>query len=233
MVVKARVGPQRERTRGAGCAHPVEGLGEKAGRSSARVGVTAPQARVHHVAGASHGGHQGVIAPHVGVAEHAALLGQPVGLTDGRVDIDGDRCVARTGSGGPGPPQQLAGHLVELAGVAPAERTQERAERRGREHPVAQHRHGVTRAQHVGVVDGVAAGQRRVDEGHRLVADIGASGRITEIDVFVEELAQSEVLGQRRRQHQPSVGHQMLVVEGHVETVETVTRYAHRNSAFR
>ena len=174
-----------------------------------------------------------MIAPHLGVAEHAALLGQPVGLTDGRVDIDRGRRLARTGPGGPGPPQQLAGHLVELAGVAPAERTQERAQRRRGEYPVAQHRLSVTRAQHVGVVDGVAAGQRRVDERHRFVADIGASGRVPEIDVFVEELSQSEMLGQCRRQHQASVGHQTLVVEGHVETVKTVARYAHRNSAFR
>ncbi len=141
--------------------------------------------------------------------------------------------VARTGSGGPGPPQELAGHLVELAGVAPAEGTQERAERRGGEHRVAQHRRGGTRAQHIGVIDAVAAGQRRVDEGHRLVADIGASRCIAEIDVLVEELTQPEVLGQCRRQHQAGVGHQTLVVEGHVETVETVARYAHRNSAFR
>jgi hypothetical protein len=98
---------------------------------------------------------------------------------------------------------------------------------------VAQHRPGVTRAQHVGIIDAVAAGQRRVDERHRLVADIGTSRRIAEMNVLVEELAQSEMLGQRRRQHQARVGHQMLVVEVHVETVETVARYAHRNSAFQ
>ena len=71
-----------------------------------------------------------MIAPHLGVAEHAALLAEAVGLTDGGVDIDRHRRVARTGSGGPGPGQQLASHLVELASVPPAERAQERAERR-------------------------------------------------------------------------------------------------------
>jgi hypothetical protein len=98
---------------------------------------------------------------------------------------------------------------------------------------VAQHRLGVTRAQYVGVIYAVAAGQRRVDEGHRLVADIGPSRRIAEIDVLVEELSQSQVLGHRRRQQQSGVGHQMLVVECHVKAVEVVARYAHRNSAFR
>jgi hypothetical protein len=72
-----------------------------------------------------------------------------------------------------------------------------------------------------------------VDEGHGLVADIGPSRRIAEIDVLVEKLSKSEVLSQCRRQHQAGVGHQMLVVECHVETVETVASYAHRNSAFR
>jgi hypothetical protein len=174
-----------------------------------------------------------VIAAHLGVAEHAALFGQSVGLTDGRVDIDGGRCAARTGSGFPGPHQQLAGHLVDLAGMAPAERAQEGAERRGGEHPVTEHSGGVTRAQHVGVIDAVTAGQRRVDERHRLVADIGPSGRMAKIHVLLEERSQSEMLGQRRRQHQAGVGHQTLVVEGHVETVKAVARYAHRNSAFR
>ena len=138
VVVEARVGPQRERSRGARGAHPIEALGEKAGRSPVRVGVAAAQARVHHVAGARHRGHQRVIAPHHGVAEHAPLLGESVGLTDGRVDIDRHRRLARPGSGGPGPPQQLARHLVELAGVAPAEGSQKGAERRRGQHPVAQ-----------------------------------------------------------------------------------------------
>jgi hypothetical protein len=62
---------------------------------------------------------------------------------------------------------------------------------------------------------------------------LAPSGPIAEIDMLVEELPQSEVLGQRRRQHQASVGHKMLVVESHVKTVETVAKYAHRNSAFR
>ena len=84
VAIEARVGPQRERSRGARGAHPIEALGEKAGRSPARVGVAAAQARVHHVAGARDRSHQRVITPHHGVAEHAPLLGESVGLTDGR-----------------------------------------------------------------------------------------------------------------------------------------------------
>ena len=43
--------------------------------------------------------------------------------------------------------------------------------------------------------------------------------------MLVEQLPQSQMLGQRRRQHQSRVGHQMLVVEGHLQPVETVARY--------
>jgi hypothetical protein len=72
------------------------------------------------------------------------------------------------------------------------------------EHTVAEHRLGITRAQHIGVTDAVPASQRRVHEGHGLVAHIGASRRIAEIDVLVEEVPQSEGLGQCGRRHQAS-----------------------------
>ncbi len=91
---------------------------------------------------------------------------------------------------------------------------------------------GVASPQGIGIVDRIAPGQRRMNERHGLVTHIGAARRIAEVDVLVEELSQSQMLRQGRRQHQASVGHQTLVVEGHVETVETVASYAHRNSAF-
>lgn len=133
---------------------------------------------------------------------------------------------------GPGPRQQVAGHRVQLTSMPPAEAAQERSESRRRQHDVAEHRLGGARPQGIGIVDRVAPGQRRMDEGHGLVPNVGATRRIAEIDVLVEELSQSQMLRQGRRQHQASVGHQTLVVEGHVETVETVARYADRNSAF-
>ncbi len=50
--------------------------------------------------------------------------------------------------------------------------------------------------QDVGVVDRVAAGQRRVDQRHRLVAHIGVPRRRAQIDVLLEQALQSEVFGQ-------------------------------------
>jgi NADPH-dependent glutamate synthase beta subunit-like oxidoreductase len=49
--------------------------------------------------------------------------------------------------------------------------------------------------------------------------------------VLVEQLYQTQVLGQRGWQHEPGVGHQMVVVEGHLTPVEAVAK-SHRESAF-
>ncbi len=87
---------------------------------------------------------------------------------------------------------------------------------------MAEHRLGVTGAQHVGVVDRVAPGQRGMDQGHGLVADVGVPWRIPQVDVLVEELPQTQVLGQRGGQDQPGVGHEALVVEGHLKPVQAV-----------
>jgi len=70
------------------------------------VGVATPQAGVQDVPGSRRHGVQRVIAADVVVGEVGpAIFGQAVGLVDGGVDIDGERLLARTGTGGPGPGQ--------------------------------------------------------------------------------------------------------------------------------
>ena len=151
--------------------------------------MPAAQADVQDVSGPRRHGVERVVAPDVVVGEVGpALFGQAIGLVDGGVDIDGARLVARTRPDGPGPAQQVPRHRVQLTSMPPGEAAQVRSERRRRQHDVAEHRLGGARPQGIGIVDGVAPGQRRVDEGHGLVADIGASRRIAEIDVLVEEL---------------------------------------------
>ena len=74
-------------------------------------------------------GQQRVIAPRTGVAVVAgALLGQSVGLADRRIKVDGEWCVAGSGTGLPDPGQQLAAHPVQLADMAPPEAAQEGAQ---------------------------------------------------------------------------------------------------------
>lgn len=77
-------------------------------------------------------------------------------------------------------------------------------------------------SKHVAVVDRVAAGQRRVDHGHCLVANIGSTWCVAEIDVAVEQFAQTVMLSECRGQDQSGVSDLMLVIEGHRDVVQSV-----------
>src|SRR5580700_2043689 len=70
-----------------------------------------------------------------------------------------------------------------------------------------------------------------MDERHGLVSHMGPARRLPEVHVLVEQLQQTQVLGQRGRQHKPGVGHEMVVVEGHLMPVKAVAK-SHRESAF-
>ena len=69
-----------------------------------------------HLAGAGGNDQKRVIAAGAGIAVMArSLLGQSIGLADGRVQVDGQGRVAGSGPSGPGPGQQLAAHAVVAA----------------------------------------------------------------------------------------------------------------------
>ena len=74
-------------------------------------------------------------------------------------------------------------------------------------------------AQRSGVVDALAARERRGDQGQQLVAGVRPARRVTEVEVAVGELLQTEMLGERGREEQPRIGHQAVVVEGDVYPV--------------
>ena len=77
-------------------------------------------------------------------------------------------------------------------------------------------------AQRVGVVDAVAARQRRGHQSRNLIARIGPARRIAEVQVPVNQLGQTQVQGQGGRQDQPGIGHQAAVVEGDLDPVGVV-----------
>ena len=77
-------------------------------------------------------------------------------------------------------------------------------------------------AQHVGVVNAVAARQRRRHQGQHLVARVRPPRRIAQVQVMVNQFTQTQVLGQRDRKEQPSIGHQAAVVEGDLDAVGMV-----------
>ena len=127
--IEAAVGTHRELAPGSAVAHPPHRFTQEVGSAAGGVGPALAQAGHQHVAGAGGDGQHRVIAPRTGVAVVAgALLGQSVGLADRRIKVDGEWCVAGSGTGLPDPGQQLAAHAVQLADMAPPEAAQERAQ---------------------------------------------------------------------------------------------------------
>ena len=168
-------------------------------------------------------GQQRVIAPGAGVAVVAgALLGQAVGLADGRIEVDGKWRVAGSGSGLPCLCQQLAAHPVQLADVAPAKAAQEDAQGGWRLDFAAESAGRPASAQRIGVVDAVAASQRGSDQRHYLVAGVGPARRIAQVQALLYQLGKAEVQGQGGWKEQAGVGHQAVVVEGDLDAVGVV-----------
>ena len=160
MSVEAAVGPHRELSAGSAVAHPPHRFTQEVGGAASGVGPALTQPRHQHLPGASGHGQQRVIAPLAGVAVMArALLGQTIGFADGGVQVDGQRPVAGSGTGSPGPGQQLAAHPIQLADVAPPEAAQERPQGRWRLDHTAQNPSCPAGAQRVVVVDAVAPSQ--------------------------------------------------------------------------
>ena len=189
------------------------------------VGAALPQAGVEHVARARGDREQGVVAADMAVREALRpLLGEAVRLAHRGVDVDRERRGAGTGARGPRPPQQLAADAVELAHVAQAEAAQERAQGRRRPGLEPEHRVRAARAQRVRVVDAVAAREGGHHEARDLVAGVGPSGRLPEVHVAVDELAQAEAAEQGGRQEQPGIRDELRRVERRVDPVEPVGR---------
>ena len=129
------------------------------GGATGGVGPALAQAAHQHVSGAGGNGQQRVIAAGAGIAVVArSLLGQSIGLADGRIKVDGQGRVAGSGPSGPGPGQQLAAHPVQLTDMAPPEAAQEGPQGGWRLSRETEHAGGPAGAQHIGVVDAVAAG---------------------------------------------------------------------------
>ena len=115
-------------------------------------------------------GQQRVIPSRAGVAVVArSLLGQSIGLADGRVQVDGQGRVAGSRPpAAPCPGQQLAAHAVELTDMPPAKAAQEGAQGGWRLDHAAENTDRPTGAQRIGVVDAVAASQGGGDQRQHL-----------------------------------------------------------------
>ena len=223
VAIEVAVGPHRELCSGPAVAHPPHRLTEEVGGAPSGVGPALAQTGHQHLAGAGGNGQQRVIPSRAGVAVVAcSLLGQSVGLADGRVHVDGQRRVAGSGPSGPCPGQQLAAHPVELTDMPPAKAAQEGAQGGWRLDHAAENTDRPTGAQRIGGVDAVAASQGGGDQRQHLVPRVRPSRRAAEVEALLDEFGQAEMPGQGGRKEQPGVGHQSAVVEGDLDAIGMV-----------
>ena len=114
-------------------------------------------------------------------------------------------------SSGPAPAAQArassSGLPVQLADMAPPEATQERPQGGWCLDHTAQNPGRPDSAQRVGGVDAVAASQRGGHQGHNLVSCVRPTRGTSQVNVVVDEFAQTQVLGEGDRKEQSSIGH--------------------------
>ena len=89
--------------------------------------------------------------------------------------------------------QQLPAHPVQLADVAPPEAAQEGAQGGWRLDRAADGASRPAGAQHVGVVDAVAPSQRRGHQRHHLVAGVGTTQCIAQVQMTLNQLGQAQM----------------------------------------
>ena len=141
-------------------------------------------------------------------------------LAHERVDIDHEPLRSGPRAGAPGAPQRLAEHAIELTHMPEGKAAQERPERRGRQHAVAEHAACLARAQHVAVVDRVRAEQHRVHEREHLRARAGGARALPEPYRFVDDALQPEAHSERRGEQQTRVSHHPRVVKTRFDPVQ-------------
>ena len=78
---------------------------------------------------------------------------------------------------------------------------------------------GAPGPQQAGVVDGVAGGHHRVQQGQHLAAGPVVAGSVAEVDQFVDDGLHPQAFGQGCGQCQAGVGDRVVVIEGDDEGI--------------
>ena len=181
---------------------------------------------MQHLAGVRARSEDRVIAALVRIPKADALLGIAMHLADEAVGVDDQATVTGSGARSPRASDALVKHAVKLADMPERERAQERPQRRRRRDHMAEHRAGLSRAQHVAVLDAVRPERHRREEAHHLTPGIRRARAITEIDRVIDELLDTEAPRQQRRQHHTSVSDRPLIIENDNGSVRQIMHHA-------
>jgi hypothetical protein len=90
---------------------------------------------------------------------------------------------------------------------------------------------GGTTAQHIDIVDTVAANHHRMHQRQHLATWASRPRPVAQIDELVRQCLDPEGLSEHRHQAEPGVSDGMIVVEDHVQTRRIVQRCLHHKGA--
>ena len=117
------------------------------------------------------------------------------------------------------PPKEAVSSNDRLRSIT--EGTEEGPERGRRHHPVGQHGGRRPGPQHVGVVDVRGPGHHGVHQGQDLSARLESTGPPAEPDSRVAQSLEAEPAHQGGDEQQTGIGHQIRIVEGHGDPVDS------------
>ena len=219
------VHPHRDLTVGAGAAGAGDELVDEPAGAALGVRRAFAHPGVDDLTGVGACRQDRVVAEHLRVAERGALLEVSGDLADRRVES-----IVNASSPGPAPAAQARSRAWPL--TASSWRTCPNVNDRKN---VPNVDGAITRwpstaavapgAQHVGVIDVRPAGEDRVHQRQHLAPRPGAADPTVQAHGVVDQRLQPEPIGERRRQHQPGVGDQIVVVEDDLDAVQRL-RYS-------
>jgi hypothetical protein len=97
----------------------------------------------------------------------------------------------------------------------------EGAERRGCHHPVGKNALGRSGPEHVGMVDVTGTCHHGVHQGEDLATGQRTTDPSGEVDRAIDQAFETEPHHQSGHQDQPGIGHQIRLVEGHLDPVDS------------
>ena len=147
-------------------------------------------------------------------------------LADKRIDVHDETIIARAGTRQPRAPQTLCQHSIELANMPERERPQERAQRRGCRDAMTEHRAGLSRAQHVAVLDAVRTEHHCRDQAHYFAPRVRRPRPVAEIDRLIDQRRQPQPASQQRGQHHASIRDDPLIIENDARCVRQTLHHA-------